>query len=650
MPSLPSASGVPASAEALRAAEGGPGLRRALAGLDFDRLSDRDWSLLARALDVRALAREDGGHEPDARLALLGNFTLDLLPRYARVRLAREGIDAAIHLGAFGQYAREVLDGGSPLARFAPDAVFLALSPRLLRPDAFAALPSLPAGERRSLRDDVLHHVESWTAAALARLGATVILSNFPSPARLGAGVADAKAEYAEAELYLELNLELLRRFRESPRVQLFDLDRLASRYGKDRLTDRRLFYLAKMEWCPGFLPLVAEELARHLTAARGRARKVLVLDLDDTLWGGVVGEEGPLGVKVGTGDPESEAFLDVQRAVKALQARGVVLAACSKNNPGDVREVFEARPEMPLCLDDFAALEIGWGPKHDGLRRVAEALNVGLDSLVFVDDNPAEVELVRQAWPEVETVLLPPDPAERALALERLCLFEKPAVLAEDAAKTRQYAENRRRTELRDAATDLGSYLESLGTELEIRPAGPGDLPRVHQLFSKTNQFNLTTRRYTAAEIERFASAEDAELWIGAARDRFGDLGTVAAVLLRRENGHLDVDSFLLSCRAMGRGLETALMNQVKRRFQEADGLPELRGRFLPAERNKPVETFFEDQGFRVIERGEGGGKLYGLAREDVRMGECGWIRIVTSDPSLHPSPPVTPTGRASR
>jgi FkbH-like protein len=612
-----------AVAEALAKAPDAAALQRAILPLDLEKLTSNDVSLLSRTLQARPEA-------PDIRLAYLANFTLDPLPRWVDLHFAREGWRAAHYVGGFGQYVQEVLGEKTGLAAFSPDLVLLALSLRLLRPEAWAAFAGLSAAERRDLKEDVAAHVESWALAALERTPATLLVANFPVPAQPAFGVADLNTEYGETEFFLDLNLDLLRRFKGHPRVQIFDLDRLASRFGKDRVLDRRMYYLAKMEWSPAFLGCVAAELVRHARAARAQARKCLVLDLDNTLWGGVVGEEGPAGVKIGPGDPEGEAFLDFHHRLKALQAQGVLLAVCSKNNPGDVAELFDSRPEIPLRITDFAALEISWEPKHEGLKKIAAALNIGTDSLVFIDDNPAEVSLIQQMLPEVKTVLLPPDPAEYVAVIDRLTDFERSAVLEEDARKTAQYRENREREALRTASGELGTYLASLRTELAITRARRDDLPRIHQLFTKTNQFNLTTQRYTPSEVERFIASPICELWVVRGRDRFGDLGAVGVVLLRRDGRVVYIDSFLMSCRAMGRGIETAIMNHVKHRLLDEPGHLELRGRYLPTAKNKPVETFYEDQGFRLLERRDSGEKLYVLRRIDTREIPCEWIEVV--------------------
>lgn len=604
-------------------------LHRGLSTVELEKLTARDYNLLSRAI-------QGFGGEPDVKVAYLGNFTLDLLPHYVDAYCAREGLRAGSYIGGFGQYVQEVLDEDSGLLRYQPDVVFLSVSLRLLRPKRMASFSFLSAAERRELRDEIVAHLESWATSAAERLPtATILVSNFTAPPVPRAGAAaDTNLEYGETEFYLELNLDLLRRFKGNPRIQIFDNDRVSSRFGKDRLLDSKLYFLAKMEWSPAFLPAVACELLRHLRAIQGRTRKCVVLDLDNTLWGGVVGEDGPAGVKIGADDPEGEAFLDFQHKLKALQARGVLLAICSKNNPADVQELFTLRTDIPLKLEDFAAVEVGWGSKHEGLRRIAADLGLGTDSLVFVDDNPAEVSLIQQMLPEVRTVLLPADPAEYAATLERLTDFEKLAILEEDARKTAQYHENRQREELRAASGEnLQSYLASLGTDLTVYRARKDDLPRVHQLFTKTNQFNLTTQRYSPGEVELFATSPACELWVAQARDRFGHLGTIGVVLLKKQGRTLFIDSFLMSCRAMGRGIETALMNHVKGRLLEGTVGLELRGRFVPTPKNKPVERFYEEQGFRVIENRPNGERVYVLRRSEIEMKDCDWIRVVSEE-----------------
>ncbi len=628
-------------------------LGRALGALDLERLPPEAWQPLAETCQRLSDRLPDGlpdhAQVPRLRLACLGNFTLDLLPAAIVVRAAAAGLAVDTYVGAYGQYVQEALDEAGPLARFRPDLVLLALSLPRLRPEAVGRLAAATPEERRALAGEVVDHLAEWAALARERLPATLLIANFVVPAHPAAGVADLKDPYGETELYLDLNLALLRRFKGEPRVQLFDADRLAAAFGKERALDRRLAYLAAMDWSPPFLPLVAGEVVRQARAARGLARKCLALDLDGTLWGGTVGEDGAAGVRIGRGDPEGEAYLDFQHRVKALERRGVLLALCSKNNLADAREVFATRPEMALAWEDFAAVAIGWEGKHRGLERIAADLGIGLDSLVFVDDNPAEISLVEQLLPAVKAVLLPGDPAELVPFLDRLTDFEKPAVLAEDAAKTEHYrAEGARRALAAQAAAggSLDGYLGSLGTALALRRAAPGDLPRAHQLFAKTNQFNLTTRRYSISDLERLAADPAVTLGLAAARDRFGDLGTIGAFLLRAVDGWLEIDSLLLSCRALGRGLESAVMNEVKGLLLADPRLAELRARFVPTGRNQPAAGFLEREGFHPVGAaadGAGGARLYALPREEARPTPCPWIAVTRGDLGGGPAPPAS-------
>jgi FkbH-like protein len=609
-----------AVAEALAKAPDAAALQRALLPLELEKLTSNDVSLLSRTLQGRP-------GEPGVRIGYLANFTLDPLPRWVDLCFAREGLRAAHYVESAGQYVEEVLGDQTGLIAFDPHLVLLALSLRELRPEVWSRFAALPPAERRDFREEVASHVESWALAALDRTPATLLVANFPVPAQAAFGVADLNAEYGETEFFLDLNLDLLRRFKGHPRVQVFDLDRLASRFGKDRVLDRRMRYLARMEWSFPFQSCVAAELARHAQAALGRSRRCLVLDLDNALWGGTLGEDGPAGVRIGRGDPEGEAYLDFHHRLKALQVQGVRLAACGRSHPADLREVFASRPEIPLRLDDFAALELSWSPKHEGLRKIAAALGLDTGALVFLDADPAEVSLVQQMLPEVKAVLLPSDPSDLTAALDRLTDFERTAVPAEDAWPAGQ---PRGPEAPRTAAGDLGTCLATLRTELAITRAKRDDLPRVHQLFTKTSQLNLTTPRYTPSEVERFIASPICELWVVRARDRFGDQGTVGAVLLRRDGRVVYIDSFLVSCRAMGRGIETAMMNHVKHRLLDEPGHLELRGRYLPTPQNKPVETFYDDQGFRLLERRDSGEKLYVLRRTEAREKPCEWIEVV--------------------
>ena len=572
--------------------------------------------------NIRSLAVE-----PDIRIACLGNVTLDLLPSYIAVHCARAGWLARTHVGGIGQ---EMQDLVSPsLQQFAPNVIVLITSLRLLRPDAVARFTELSVSERQSLRDSVLDHIEGWVELALAQTRATLVVGNLVGPSVPALGVADTASAYGETEFHLDLNLELLRRMRRHSRVQLLDIDRIGARLGAAHAFDERMFHLAKTDWSGAMMMAVGEAVARHVIAARGAARKCLALDLDNTLWGGVLGEEGPAGIKVGQGDATSEAFRAFQQRISALKQRGVLLALCSKNNLADVEEAFRLRAEMPLRLADFAATAIGWEAKHQGLEAIAAQLNIGIDSLVFIDDNPAEIALVRELLPEVEAVQLPDDPAAFSASLDGLSSFEKAVVLSDDVAKTEQYSLAAARSRSLASAASFEDYLAGLQTVVAIRAAQAPDLPRVAQLCAKTNQFNVTTKRYLLGDLEAMLASPAHEVGCVSVADRFGDLGLVAVFILAALDDQLHVDTLLMSCRAMGRGVETAILNHIKARLSAHPGAGALTARFAPTGKNAPVASLFTDQGFTVDSTMNDGALAYTLSRENAAPQKCGWLHV---------------------
>lgn len=597
----------------------------ALRGLDLRQLDGAGVVKLGRALSDLEWDRGP------VRIAYLSNLTVsDLLP-HVTVWAAHEGIPVEQWAAPFGQHVQQVVDPDGELRSFDPDLVVVLLEPRLLRTESFQRFSTLSADARRDLADDVLGEVLAVVEGVTGRVGANAVVANFVPPLRPGAGVADAKLPLGETEFFARLNLALLDRLRSEPAVQLLDLQRCMAAAGRAGRDPRR-FYLAKMAWSGPAPAELGEEVARHVYAATATASKCVVVDLDNTLWGGVVGEDGVNGIRVGAGDPVGEAYLDVQRRLLELKERGILLAIASKNNEGDVHEAFEKR-EMILSLEDFAVTQIHWRPKYESLIEIAATLDIGIDSLVFVDDNPAEVTLVNEALPEVRTILLPGDPATFPARIAEPLHFEKAAILDEDRAKTRQYHQQADRARHRERVGDLEDYLGSLETVVGIRTPGEEDLQRLHQLFTKTNQFNVTTIRYSAADLKRLLADPGARIVIWEVADRFGHLGTVGAYVLRDADGGAEVDSFLMSCRALGRQVETAVMNHLKRTFLGGALAGPLKARYIRTPKNQPVASFFDDQGFRRTAADPGGDGpeevRYELARGEVELLPCDWITV---------------------
>ena len=380
--------------------------------------------------------------------------------------------------------------------------------------------------------------------------------------------------------------------------VTIYDLDERAAAVGRWQWNDDRFYYEAKLPCSPEHMVDYAYGLASLVLAQRGAVRKCLALDLDNTLWGGVIGDDGLAGICLGQGDPRGEAFVEFQRYVRDLRQRGVILAVCSKNEEAIAREAFEKHPEMVLRLDDFSCFIANWDDKATNLARIARDLNIGLDSVVFFDDNPAERSIVRRLRPEVAVPEVPDDPSQFIRVLDQARYFELIAISTEDLKRTESYRADSQREELAASLGDLDEFLRSLEMRARIEPVSPANLERSAQLINRSNQFNLTTRRYTSADLLEISQKAE---WITrtvSLRDRFGDTGLISVLLARVEGQSLVLDTWLMSCRVLKRGVERLLLNNVVRVARER-GLKLLVGEYLPTPKNGLVRDHYPTLGF---------------------------------------------------
>ena len=412
-------------------------------------------------------------------------------------------------------------------------------------------------------------------------------------------------------------NAHLRRRCRESAGWSLFERERVTHALGAAATYDPRMDLLARMPLSARGMKSLAERLASHWNAVLGRTKKVLALDCDNTLWGGIVGEDGVAGIRLG-GDGIGRAYTEFQRTIAQLESRGTLVTLCSRNNPKDVAEVFESRPEMLLRPDHICASHIGWGPKSEGLAALAKSLGVGLDSFVFVDDNPAEREQIRCALPEVTVPDFPSDPAGLPAFGEELAwrYFYKVNVTVEDLAKTELY---RAKAQAVEAAKDFDSpeeFLRSLRMEALFSVNDPSLVARCAQLSQKTNQFNLTLKRYTDAEIARFLKDPEWVLIAASLKDRFTDHGWIGLAIFKQgeAGAHWDLDSFMMSCRVIGRSFEGMFLSACIAHVRETIPAP-IRATFVPGPRNSLATGFLEETGFRLLHEGPDGVRRFELA-----------------------------------
>jgi FkbH-like protein len=410
----------------------------------------------------------------------------------------------------------------------------------------------------------------------------------------------------------------------------ILDVNQIAAEFGTDRWEDPTAWEISRQYPSSEATPALARRLTSLVRAILGMSSKCLVLDLDGVLWGGVIGEDGPAGIQLG-GTSSGAAYAAFQAYCKGLQQRGVLLAVCSKNNPEDAILPFREHPEMVLKEEDIAVFLANWQPKEENIQGIAKAINIGLDSLVFVDDNPAERERIRQQLPMVEVVELPADPARYAQALHNLHCFESLAFTEEDLLRTSSIRANTQREALGAGETGSADYLHRLDMSLMAQSFNDTNLPRIVQLFNKTNQFNLTTRRITDADATHWMHAPDWFTLTVRLKDRFGDFGLTGILVAVQEQDRLRIDSWLMSCRILGRGVEQAMLamtlTEARRR-----GCRELTGEYISTAKNKMVQDLYLKSGFTAcLAAPDGPSRYYSLAVESADIAIPPYLRAET-------------------
>jgi FkbH-like protein len=538
-------------------------------------------------------------------VALLSTFTADVIAPYLVVECAKRGLAAGVKLAPFGQLEQQILDLNSDLYAARPEVIVLAMRIEDAVPMLIDRFASLSADAVESLVADHVRRVDHLLRGLRERTTAQILLWNQPGPNRLTVGLADAGTTPSQADTIAELNRRLAASARTIAGAFIFDASRLAAEVGLAAWYDPKLQHLGRIPVSAKAQSAIGERLARYLLALRRPPRKCLVLDLDATLWGGVLGEDGPGGIRLGEDYP-GNAFKTFQRQLRSYRDRGVLLAIASKNNMADVREVFENHDEMVLRLEDFAAYQIHWNDKAQSLAAIARELNIGTEALVFFDDSPVERAWITSRMPEVLVVDVPKDPLGYGAALDASGAFDHLVVTVEDRHRAEVYQQQARRRDLEGPAGSVDDFLRALEMRVVLGAIDTATLPRVRQLLGKTNQFNVTTRRHTEADLQRMLATGAIGLWMRVL-DRFGDQGLVGVALAVEEApGDWLLDSFLMSCRVLGRKAEYALLSEVTAQAV-ARGARQLLGEFIPSPKNAPAADFFPSAGF-VAEPQRGG------------------------------------------
>jgi FkbH-like protein len=562
------------------------------------RYSNQKYLQMLRA--GRGLGSDSDGR-PVVRVAILADHSTQQMTVVLKAALMELGFQALVLEADFSTAAQEVFDRQSGLYAFKPDYAFFSLAVQKFR-DRF-----LQEVDPKRVAELAPAYLAETTAMvdAVSEAGVQVILSNLALPIERMFGNYSALTPHSLYGSVLAFNRLLAEAVSGRKRCQLNDVMYLSSRVGAEAFLDERLWLSSKYLCANQFLPEVARSVARLIAAGKGKVTKCLVLDLDNTLWGGVIGDDGLDGIVLG-GDAAGEGYQLFQRYIKALKHRGYVLAVCSKNNEETALSVFRTHPEMILREEDIAIFIANWNDKASNIEFIARALNLGLDSLVFIDDSPFERDLVRTALPSVAVPELPEDVADYVACLEGSGLLEATVYSEADHDRNRMYREEARRTTEQIKYSTIDDYLKSLGMSIECGPFTAEQLPRIAQLIQRSNQFNLRTQRLSEGDCERYMRDPAAHVTIQARlRDRFGDYGLIAVVCCDVVSDELFVTELLMSCRVLKRGVEEYLMNRI---FAECSrrGLRAVRGEYIKSGKNSMVEGFFRAFGYDLLESDE--------------------------------------------
>ena len=559
--------------------------------------------LLVGRIDTELLGFED------VRVAFLRSFTLELTEPFLTVECARMQIRPQFYFAPYNVIQQEIIDGQSGLHRFEPGIVVLAVRLHELCPKLVWEFPSLSAEQIEQFSREAVADMRQIIAGLAEQTNYQIIVHNFERPSRPAMGVIDGQLPHGQSHAIEQINGQLRQIVGEYSNVYVLDYDLLRSRVGAQRFDDERGWYLGRSAISAEGLSELAKEYGGFIRALRSKSKKCLVLDLDNTLWGGIIGEDGLEGIKLG-GDYPGNAFVEFQQAVLNLYHRGVILAVASKNNEADALEVFEKHPEMILSQEHFASMQINWQDKVQSVRTIATELKIGTDSMVFMDDSDFECELLRREMPEVMTVKLPAEAAGYRGLLEGLNCFDLLGYSPEDRVRGKQYRQQAQRRDLQKESASLEDFYRSLEMKVRIGPPGSGHLRRLGQMTQKTNQFNLTTRRYQLSDVKAMLDSPGIFVYGLQYADRFGDAGLVGLAIVRAKEKDWLIDTFLLSCRVIGRTIEQALLAYVVRRGRQRK-VRYLIGEYIRTAKNGQVEDFYPSQGFEQFEQ-EGQGKLF--------------------------------------
>ena len=540
--------------------------------------------------------------EKSVKIALLPSFTANGIKEALSVKCSELGINAEFYIGGYNQYSQEILGAGGNLYNFEPDLVILFIDTKSVFGDNYLLPYNADESQRKSFVDEKLDEIKSLAEKLKSDSKAKVLLHNFEVPPFSPLGILENKQKFGFIECIQSLNSRLRDAFKSDKQVFVFDYDAFCSKIGKDSALDYKMYYLGDIKLNMQCIPELCDEYIAYIRPLMSLAKKCIVLDLDNTLWGGIIGEDGIEGIKLGP-TPEGRPYMELQQYLLSLFNRGIILAINSKNNYDDAMEVFRKHPHMALKEDNFAVMRINWNDKAANMKEIAEELNIGIDSFVFIDDDKANRQMIKEAFPEINVVEMPEDPSLYLKAIMDLNDFNTFQITEEDRKRGHMYAEQRKRSEFQKSSANVGEFLKSLNMAVTAEKANKLNIPRISQLTQKTNQFNMTARRYTEGDIKRFSEDKNFLVFSAKVEDKFGDNGITGAAIVKKGKDAWSIGTFLLSCRIIGRKVEETLLAYIAREAKKA-GARKIKAEFIPTKKNSVAKDFYKNIGFNLARK----------------------------------------------
>ncbi len=539
------------------------------------------------------------------KIAILSSFTTKGIQEVLNVKCCSLGVLPEFYEAPYNQYAQEILNNQSRLYKFEPDVAVLFIDSMTLLGDSFFFPYRLSDEGRKKMLVEKCNEIIDLVKTLSQNISGKIILHNFEVPTYSPMGMLENKENFGFIEMMRKLNSRLEGNFKNNSQVFIFDYDSFCSKHGKKQLIDKKMYYLADMKIDLNLIPDLCEDYMGLVKPISSLIKKCIVLDLDNTLWGGIVGEDGLEGIKLGP-TPEGRPFLEFQKYILSLFERGVILAVNSRNNPDDALKVLREHPYMILKEKHFASMKINWNDKITNMKDIAKEINIGLDSMVFLDDDKANREMVKKAIPEVHVVDMPDDPSLFVQTIMNLNEFNVLQITEEDKKKGEMYAAQRKRQELQSSSADISEFLRELNIKVAVARASSFTIPRISQLTQKTNQFNMTTRRYLEEDIEKFSKSDRHLVLSIKVEDKFGDNGIAGAVIIEKCANNWRIDTFLLSCRVLGREIEKAILAFVVEKMKK-EGCQKLIGEFIQTKKNESARDFYQSNNFKLVSSSSG-------------------------------------------